>query len=182
MSHLFTPHWVWWAAGLLVAYWLLRPTKPIYYRDQKQSALPRFMESVVMSLRVGGVIHVQHEGSPRQLRLRKLPLPAGRDGIRLELPSGTGTEERESNVREALAVAGFTCFAPPILDRLWPAQERLLFVTDALTPIDAQRAAEASLAALGLEPDARYTIHMLGTPSISATRKYFATRSKPPAA
>jgi hypothetical protein len=178
MGDLFDVRWLLWPAGLYLAYWLFwRPATPIFYRGQHQADVPRFIQSVFMLLRPGSVIHMQHEGSSRRLRLRKVVLPADRDGIRLELPRGAGAEDYEGAVRTALTAAGFACSAPPPLDRLWPAQEPALLIVDSLSAIDAFRAVEVARAAIGLEQDARFTIHMEGPPSLAATRKYLAARS-----
>src|SRR5262247_3893045 len=178
MGDLTDVRWLLWPAGLYLAYWLLwRPAPPIYYRGRHQADLPRFIQSVFMLLRPGSVIHIQHEGSSRRLRLRKVVLPDDRDGIRLELPGGAGADAYEGAARVALMAASFACNPPPPLDRLWPAQEPALLIVDSLSAVEAFRAFEVARAAMGLDQEARYTIHMEGPPSVAATKKYLAARS-----
>ena len=170
--------WLLVAAGLGLAYWLFwRPATPIHYRAQHQADVPRFIQSLFMLLRPGSVIHVRHEGSPRELRLRKIVLPGDRDGIRLEVPQLPGSDAYEEPVRAALSLAGFVCSVPGPLDGLWPAQGPVRVAADGLSAVDAFRAFEVARGAMGLAQDARYAIHFEGPPSISATRKYLAARS-----
>ena len=55
-------------------------------------------------------------------------------------------------------------------------------MVDELSALDAFRAMEVARAALGLDQEARYTIHMEGTPSLTAMREYLSARNTPPAA
>ena len=64
---------------------------------------------------------------------------------------------------------------------IWPAREPAILIVDQLDAITAFRAMEVARAAMGLDQDARYTIQLDGTPSLTATREYRKARSGPPA-
>lgn len=163
-------------AAVGLGWWLLEPVTPIYYRGRHQADLPGFFQSLFMFMREGSVVEVQLESSPCHLRLRKVYLADRRHGLRLEIPDVPAAEVYAGRVREMLAAAGFDCIRPKPLDPLWPAQGRILFAVDQLTAIDAFRAAEVMREAMGLEQDARYTMHIAGTPSLKAGREYRAAR------
>lgn len=175
--------WVLIGAGLLGVYWLLRRrATPIYYRGQHQADVPRFIQSMFQLLRPRAIVQLAHEGSERRLRIRKIYRQGKRHGVRLELPSFDGADRYVDQVRADLAAGGFPCSVPGPIDPLWPAQDPPLLVVDGLSALDAFRATEVARAALGLGQDARYTIHMEGTPSLTATREYLHARNAPPAA
>lgn len=177
MDHLPDIRWLLVPGGLLLLYWLLQPARPLYYHGQHQSDLPLFMQSAFMLLRPGAVVHIQHEGSARRLRLRKITLPGDHDGVRLDLPRGVSGDEHESMVRAALLAAGFHVGVAPTVDRLWPSRDLAHLVVDGLSAIDAFRAFEVARRAMGLDQEARFTMHIERTPSLSAGRKYRAARS-----
>ena len=175
--------WTLLGAGVFAAYWLFgRPEKPIYYRGQHQADVPRFIQSIFQLLRPGAVVQLAHEGSARRLRLRKIYLEGKRHGVRLELPNFTDADHHVERMRNDLASAGFHSGMPGPIDPLWPAQDPALLIVDELSAVDAFRAMEVARAALGLDQEARYTIHMEGTPSLTAMREYLSARNTPPAA
>ena len=175
--------WILLGAGVLAAYWLFeRPEKPILYRGKHQADVPGFIQSIFQLLRPGAVVQLAHEGSARRLRLRKIYLAGKRHGVRLELPNFAGADHYVDRMRNDLATAGFHSRMPGPIDPLWPAQDPALLVVDELSAFDAFRAMEVARAALGLDQEARYAIHMEGTPSLMAMREYLSARHTPPAA
>jgi hypothetical protein len=168
-------------AGAFVVYWLLQPAPYPRVPSQHQADVPGFIQGMFAYLRPGAVVQIVHEGSARQLRLRKIHLSNGQHGIRLELPNEAGVVEYADHVRECLGAAGFHCALPEPLDPLWPAREPAILIVDQLDAITAFRAMEVARAAMGLDQDARYTIQLDGTPSLTATREYRKARSGPPA-
>ena len=100
----------------------------------------------------------------------------------MELPNFAGADLYIERMRKDLAAAGFHSSMPRPIDPLWPAQDPALLVVDELSALDAFRAMEVARAALGLDQEARYTIHMEGTPSLNAMREYLSARNTPPAA
>ena len=169
--------WILLGIGLVLVYWLFwRAAPPTYYRGQHQADIPQFIQSAFAYLRPGGVVHITHEGSARRLRLRKVYLAGQRHGVRFELPEVPGAASYHGQVEERLKEAGFRCKLPGPIDRMWPAQDHPLLVVDSLTSIDAFRAIEVAREAMGLNQDARYTIHLEGIPSPQATREYLKAR------
>ena len=141
---------------------LLRPTRPLYYRGQRQADLPPFFRALLAYMAVGGVLHVRHEASERAFRFRKVSGAGEARGIRLELPDAPGTRQYGDRVASALAAGGFRCVRPPRPDRLWPAPGPALAAVEGLGPIEAFRVAELVRGAMGLDPDARFTVHLEG--------------------
>ena len=95
----------------------------------------------------------------------------------MELPNFAGADLYIERMRKDLAAAGFHSSMPRPIDPLWPAQDPALLVVDELSALDAFRAMEVARAALGLDQEARYTIHMEGTPSLNAMREYLSARN-----
>ena len=149
----------------------LSPAKPTMHRGQRQADLPRFFYSMIQYMNVGGVLHVQHEGSERLLRFRKVVLPGDRRGFTLELPDTPWSRTQVDAVRKALTAAGFQCTADEV-----PSNAGLVSIVTGLTALEAFRVAEITRNAVGLDVDATFTIHMEGYPSWSELRRSDWTR------
>ena len=162
-------------AGVGLGWWLLQPAERSYHTGQQQADFPPFLHGTCV-MTEGSILNLQHEGSPHQLRFREVRLGGGRHGLRLEIPDTPAARECVGCLRERLTAAGFTSSHVKPLSPWWPAQGLILVAIDQLTAVEAFRAAEVARDAMGLSPDARFTIHYEGMPSLRAIREHAAAQ------
>jgi hypothetical protein len=151
--------WLLVAASVLigvVAFWHFG-SKPARHRGQSAEQFERFLTTLELGGRDGGLLLIDHDGSERLVQFMKLgDDPNDLASLSLGFPDAPWSRAYYPAVRQALAAAGI-----PLTERQGTTGMRFLDA-DHLSVPRAAEAARQCFAAMGVGTDARFTLHFSG--------------------
>jgi hypothetical protein len=148
--------------------------KPIHYRHVASMDFYRFTESLFSQGGDGALLFLHHEGSDCFVQFAKYLSP--KRMVHFGFPDAPWSRSYYRVVQSALTAAGFPCYEKPTKND--HGTLRFLCIDDIST---AQKAAEIALVAftaMGLGPEAKYTIYQEGLVSLKEWRRYEAERKQ----
>jgi hypothetical protein len=132
-------------------------SRPARHRGQRAEQFERFLTTLELGGREGGLLFIHHEGSECFVQFVKLgDDPNDRTSLGLGFPEARWSRTYYPAVREALTGAGI-----PLTERQGTTGMRFLDA-DHLSVPRAAEAARRCFMAMGVDLDARFTLHFTG--------------------
>jgi hypothetical protein len=149
----------------LLSWW---GAKPIYYRHVAPEGFSEFTESLLAQGGHGTLLFFRHEGSPWFVQFAKCLAP--KRMIHFAFPDAPWSRDFYEPVQSALAAAGYRCGSRDTgNDR---QTRRFLCIDDIWTAEQAAEIARVAFSGMGLSKDAKYTVHLEGTPSLAEWKRH----------
>ena len=142
--------------------------KPIYYRHLSSADFLRFTTGLLSQGGHGALLFIHHEGSDRFVQFAKYLEPTRM--IHFGFPDSPWSRKFYEAVKSALSAAGYRCQERVTSDD--KQIPRFLYIDGLWTAEQAAAIAETAFLNMGLNADARYTIHQEGPISLAEWKRH----------